>query len=480
MADATFLDRIVAATRQRLIERQARHPLTDIEAIAQRQPPALDFATALRSTDGGIRTIAEIKRASPSKGILNAHLDVRSCAAGYVSSGAAAISVLTEEDFFQGSLDDLRAVRSSSYTHHTPLLRKDFITDPYQIIEARATGADSYLLIVALLDDATLHTFIEQGRQFGMEPLVEVHSKAEAIRAVAAGATIIGVNARDLRTFTVDTTILQRVREVIPLTITIVAESGISTRNDVIRMRGYGAQAILVGEALVREHGHTTIDALTYIPDVLRMTPPTTTPFVKLCGMRSLADAKAAVAAGADAVGFVFVESKRQVTPETAQAFINELPATILTVGVFADTPLYAIESIAKQAGFKIAQLAVNDDGTHYLDQLDMPKIVAVPAIGVYHQPKYTLVGYDNLPLLDAKLPGEWGGTGQLADWDIATDWAYEFPILLAGGLNPDNVAEAIARVHPWGVDVSSGIEGPDGKKDPGRMRAFVQAAKGY
>ncbi len=201
-----------------------------------------------------------------------------------------------------------------------PVLRKDFIIDQYQVFEARAAGADSFLLIVALLDDDTLAALIALGRQLGMEPLVEAHTGEEALRAVAAGAKIVGINARDLRTFAVDLTVVERVRPSIPADVIVIAESGIATMADVARLRGHGAQAILVGETLMRAaRPEIALRSLIELPPLVRMLAPRNRPIVKLCGMRTPADALAAYEAGADLIGMIFAPSKRQVEVEQAQ-----------------------------------------------------------------------------------------------------------------------------------------------------------------
>ncbi len=476
----TFLERIVVATRARLAERMAERNSDEVRAEAERQPPALDFAAALRPTDGGIRAIAEIKRASPSKGTLRKKIDPQKFATTYAENGAAAISVLTEEDHFRGSLADLRAVKATPAVQerHIPVLRKDFITDAYQVVEARAAGADSYLLIVALLDDHALGTLRQIGRALGMEPLVEVHDAEEARRAVAIGAKIIGVNARNLHTFEVDTTLLRAIRALIPPDRVVVAESGLAFPSDVVRMRGYGADAVLMGEVLVRQGDPG--DALQWMlnmPSLVKRLPATATPIIKLCGMRTPADALAAYDAGADMIGVVFAAGKRQVTPETARQIVNALPADAVVVGIFANESPEAITQTIGATGINVVQISAypETEGHGAFSQFGLPTII----LGKTETPFHSLLRYDLLPLLDSTSPGAWGGTGQVGDWERAAAWAKQYPIILAGGLNPANVGEAIRVVQPWGVDVSSGIEGADGQKDPARMRAFVEAVRG-
>jgi indole-3-glycerol phosphate synthase len=248
----TFLDRIVAHKREEVAARRERTPLAEVERIARDQSPALDFAGALSAP--GMRLIAEVKGASPSKGVLIDPFDPPAIAADYLAAGADAISVLTDEHFFHGSLDQLRAVKALSLAGATPrpVLRKDFLLDRYQVAEARAADADAILLIVAMLSDTELRDLHAAAHEYGMAALVEVHNEAEAERAVAAGATLIGINNRDLHSFKVDLAVTERLAPLLPTGVTIVGESGIGTAADVQRLAAAGVDAILVGESLVK------------------------------------------------------------------------------------------------------------------------------------------------------------------------------------------------------------------------------------
>ena len=244
----TILDRIVADKRQELARRQREQPIETLQQLASASGgPTRSLATALRAHPPGL--IAEIKRASPSRGLLRPGLDAAALARTYAEAGAAAISVLTEERHFRGSLADLKAVRQA--VEGPPLLRKDFIFDMYQLFEARAHGADAILLIVAILNPALLTSFIALARTLGLECLVEVHDELELERALVAGAEIIGINNRDLRTFEVDLVTTERLRPLVPPEVTVVAESGVHTRADVQRLAGLGVHGVLIGEALV-------------------------------------------------------------------------------------------------------------------------------------------------------------------------------------------------------------------------------------
>ena len=248
----TFLDRIVAQKRREVAERRANRPYAEVERDARAQAPALDFAAALAAP--GMRLIAEVKGASPSKGVLIEPFEPAAIAADYLAAGADAISVLTDEPFFRGSLDHLRAVKalSKGATPPRPVLRKDFLLDAYQVAEARAAGADAVLLIVAMLDDAALRELGAAARDFGMAALVEVHDERELERALGAGARIVGINNRNLHTFEVDLATTERLAPRVPDGVLIVGESGIHGADDVRRLAAAGVDAILVGESLVK------------------------------------------------------------------------------------------------------------------------------------------------------------------------------------------------------------------------------------
>ena len=244
----TILDRIVADKRQELAAAKAATPLAELKARLGEAPPLRAFAEALRGPS--IRLIAEVKKASPSRGVLRADFDPVRLARQYAEAGAAAISVLTDEEHFQGSLAHLAAIRGA-LPDGPPLLRKDFLFDEYQLYEARCHGADAVLFITAILDTALLSRLITLADSLGMAALVEVHDEPELKRALAAGGEIIGINNRDLRTFEVDLATTERLRPLVPPEKTIVAESGIFTRDDMRRLAACGVNAVLIGEALV-------------------------------------------------------------------------------------------------------------------------------------------------------------------------------------------------------------------------------------
>jgi len=246
--EKTILDKIVEARRESIAHRKRVLPDVALKMAVEKVDPPRDFAGAL-SRDG-CNIIAELKKASPSRGVMRADYAPVALAESLERAGAAALSVLTEEEFFLGSLADLKAARKAV---QIPVLRKDFIVDAWQVWETRAAGADTFLLIAAILSDETLGELLELGRSVHMEPLVEVHTPGELERVVAAGAKIIGVNNRDLRDFKVRMETSLELIEAIPDGCIAVSESGLRTREDLSRLRAAGFDAFLIGEHLMKE-----------------------------------------------------------------------------------------------------------------------------------------------------------------------------------------------------------------------------------
>jgi len=253
-----ILDEIMAYHREQLPKRKREIALEDLRAFANVAAPPLDFYGALRAP--GVGLIAECKKASPSKGLLVPDYDPVALATTYVRAGAAAISVLTDARHFQGSLDDLRSVKEAvtslrqagGQKRAVPVLRKDFIFDPYQVYEARVAGADAILLIAAVLEDGEIKSLLSLTHGLEMNALVEVHTEQELLRVLSIGARIIGVNNRNLQTFEVDFENTARLRRLMPDDVVTVGESGLKTTADVERLRALGLDAVLVGETLVK------------------------------------------------------------------------------------------------------------------------------------------------------------------------------------------------------------------------------------
>ena len=255
-----MLDKIIAQKRQEIEQRKKITTMTYLQERIARQKPPLDIALTLKGDH--IRLIAEVKQASPSRGMLSPNLNPIELAQTYAEGGAAAISVLTEANYFMGSIEHLSAIRE---VVGLPLLRKDFIFDPYQVYESRAYGADALLLIAAVLNQEQLKELVSLSHNLGLRCLVEVHNTGEVERAVLSGAKIIGINNRDLNTFTVDITTTCRLRPLIPQERIVVSESGIKSKRDIEKLGKWGVDAVLVGEALV-----TAGDVMAKMKELLR------------------------------------------------------------------------------------------------------------------------------------------------------------------------------------------------------------------
>jgi indole-3-glycerol phosphate synthase len=245
----TILEKIVAAKREEIQRARMTTPEAELRARLAKSPPVRDFSAVL-AQPGRIRLIAEVKKASPSKGVIREDFDPVQTARIYQEHGASCISVLTDEPNFQGSLKYLRQIRRAV---ELPLLRKDFILDPYQVLEARVAGADAVLLIAECLDDVMLRRLQELIVELGMTPLVELYEPENRLRVLEAGARLIGINNRNLRTFEVDLEHCVRLRQLIPRDRIVVGESGIRTREDVLRLESAGVNAMLVGETLMAQ-----------------------------------------------------------------------------------------------------------------------------------------------------------------------------------------------------------------------------------
>lgn len=464
-----ILDQIVAQTRTDLGQRQQEVPLEEVRARALSQPAPRDALAALRA-ENRVHVIAEVKRASPSKGLLAPNFDPVSLARTYENSGASLISVLTEPHFFQGAPAYLSAIKEAV---RLPVLCKDFIFDEYQVYEARLWGADLILLICAMLDDARLRHLLSIAHDLGMRCLVETHNAEEVKRAVEADAMIIGVNSRDLRTFEMHPGLIRELRPLIPADRALVAESGIHSAADARRLARYDIAAMLVGEALVKSN-----DIPGQLASLLRGANRDVQ--VKVCGLSDAQHLRTAVEAGTDLFGLVFYEpSHRYVTPRQARDLVHTLEGTraqVEAVGLFVNKEVGFINEVAERVGLDVVQLHGHET-PEFCQQITRPVLKAIHMrevsdlgkLAAYRESTWRL-------LLDTPTPG-WGGSGETHDWSLARQAAQQQNILLAGGLHPDNVAEAIAQVQPWGVDVSSGVE-TNKVKDEEKMRAFVQQAR--
>lgn len=464
-----ILDQIVARSRIDLEQRKNEVPLEEVQACAAAQPAARDALTALRARNA-VHVIAEVKRASPSRGLLAPNFDPVGLARIYTASGASLISVLTEPHFFQGAPAYLTAIKQAV---EVPVLCKDFLYDEYQVYEARSWGADLILLICAILDDTQLRHLLDVAQRLGMYALVEAHSAGEVRRAVEAGAQIIGVNSRDLRTFEMHPGLIRELRPLIPADRVLVAESGIHNAADARRLARYDIQAMLVGESLV-----TSNDIPGQLGQLLRGANEEVQ--VKICGLSEERHVRVALEAGADLLGLVFYEpSHRYVTPQQAQELVRMLAgrrAHIEVAGLFVNKEAEFINEVAESAGLDIVQLH-GHESPEFCQLIQRPVIKAVhmrdtsdlDRLQAYRETAWRV-------LLDTPTEG-WGGSGETHDWELARTAAQKQRAFLAGGLHRANVAEAIMQVHPWGVDVSSGVESAK-VKDEAKIRAFIEQVR--
>jgi indole-3-glycerol phosphate synthase/phosphoribosylanthranilate isomerase len=451
---ADVLGEIVARKRTDVAARFAGTSLADLRAKAA--PTALSLRAALARP--GARFVMEVKKASPSAGALAA-ADAAAQARAYAGA-ADAVSVLTDTPFFGGSLDDLRAVRA---VFDGPLLAKDFVVDPRQVVEARLAGADAVLVMLSVLDDEAARVVIEEARALGMDVLVEAHDEAEVRRAVALGAPVIGINNRDLKTLNVDLATTERLAGLVPADRLVVAESGIGDRADVARLAPH-ADAFLVGSSLMRAAAPArAARALAFGR-------------VKICGLTGPEDAAMAAAAGASFLGLVMVPgTPRAVTMERAEAIAGA--ATAPLVGVFRDEKPIEVADRARALGLHAVQLHGAEDGAYVrgLRALlpEETEIWTVAAVGseVPEPPP----GADRT-LFDTKVGGRSGGTGIAFDWSRLEGRDLGRAIL-AGGLGAGN-ARAAARLGTYALDVGSGVEAAPGRKDAARMRAFFEALR--
>lgn len=478
------LDRIVARTREAVQERRRRMPLERLQRSAPTPTGRRSFVQAI-SAPGRVNVIAEFKRRSPSRGVLREDLHPVNAAQAYEVGGAAALSVVTEEHFFGGSLDDLREARGATLL---PTLRKDFVVDPYQVWEAWYAGADAVLLIVAALSDRELRELLEVTARVGLDALVEVHDAAELQRALAAGARLIGVNNRDLRTLEVSLDTALDLAPLIPDGVVAVTESGIRGPGELRMLREAGYDAFLIGEHLM-----LAADPGGALESLIRDSAGSRWPAraarrgrrvsVKVCGITSVEDGLMAVEAGADAVGLVlWPESRRAVDLSRARAISEALPPFVLRVGVFVDAPPAEMARAAEEVGLDVLQLH-GEEPPESLAGLPR-RVVKAVRVGPGFTPQQALryLGQAAGLLLDTRLPhadAPPGGTGKPFDWMLVREVREQAGWLaLAGGLTAENVGRALRTVRPDAVDVSSSVESSPGRKDATKVRAFVDAVR--
>ena len=475
-----ILDTIVEATKIRVAkEKQVESPeAVKAAALALPSDTGFPFEAALRQQD--FNFICEVKKASPSKGIIAEHFPYLDIAKEYEVAGAAAISVLTEPDFFKGDKKYLQEIAS---TVKIPVLRKDFIIDEYQIYQAKVWGASAILLICACLDVPTLTKFRELADSLGLSSLVEAHDENEVQMAIDCGARIIGVNNRNLKDFTVDVQNSVRLRNLVQDDVIFVSESGLETPEDIQVLRDNNIGVALMGETFMRSPNK--VEKLAYLYG-----PTYYTPKVKMCGISKVETIPAIVDAKPDYMGLVFAPSKRQVTVDQAKILVEELHrgyakkygsdtehdknGTIKTVGVFVNETVENLVTIANEANLDAVQLHGDEDEAFIQSLKERTNVEVWKAVQIRSAAdveKWIDSSADML-LFDAYHKDERGGTGEVFDWSSLD--AFERPFMLAGGIDSTNVARAIRTVRPYGIDISSGIE-TNGVKDDEKIKAFTK-----
>lgn len=478
-----ILDKIVEATKIRVAqEKQVESPeAVKAAALALPSDTGFPFEAALRQQD--FNFICEVKKASPSKGIIAEHFPYLDIAKEYEVAGAAAISVLTEPDFFKGDKKYLQEIAS---TVKIPVLRKDFIIDEYQIYQAKVWGASAILLICACLDVSTLTKFRELADSLGLSSLVEAHDEKEVQMAIDCGARIIGVNNRNLKDFTVDVQNSVRLRNLVQDDVIFVSESGLETPEDIQVLRDNNIGVALMGETFMRSPNK--VEKLAYLYG-----PTYYTPKVKMCGISKVETIPAVVEAKPDYMGLVFAPSKRQVTVDQAKTLVEELHRgyapkygsdtehdkndTIKTVGVFVNETVDNLITIANEANLDAVQLHGDEDEAFIQSLKERTNVEVWKAIQIRSAADVEewIDSSADMLLFDAYHKDERGGTGEVFDWSSLD--AFERPFMLAGGIDSTNVARAIRTVRPYGIDISSGIE-TNGVKDDEKITAFTKIVK--
>ena len=478
-----ILDKIIEATKIRVAqEKQVESPeAVKAATLALPADTGFPFEAALRQQD--FNFICEVKKASPSKGIIAEHFPYLDIAKEYEVAGAAAISVLTEPDFFKGDKKYLQEIAS---TVKIPVLRKDFIIDEYQIYQAKVWGASAILLICACLDVPTLTKFRELADSLGLSSLVEAHDEHEVQMAIDCGARIIGVNNRNLKDFTVDVQNSVRLRNLVQDDVIFVSESGLETPEDIQVLRDNNIGVALMGETFMRSPNK--VEKLAYLYG-----PTYYTPKVKMCGISKVETIPAVVEAKPDYMGLVFAPSKRQVTVAQAKTLVEELHKgyakkygsdteqdkddTIKTVGVFVNETVDNLVTIANEANLDVVQLHGDEDEAFIQSLKERTNVEVWKAVQIRSaaDAEAWIDSSADMLLFDAYHKDERGGTGEVFDWSCLD--AFERPFMLAGGIDCTNVARAIRTVRPYGIDISSGIE-TNGVKDDEKITAFTKIVK--
>ena len=484
-----ILDKIIEATKIRVAQEKQVESPESVKAAALALPSDTGFPFEAALCQQDFNFICEVKKASPSKGIIAEHFPYLDIAKEYEVAGAAAISVLTEPDFFKGDKTYLQEIAS---TVKIPVLRKDFIIDEYQIYQAKVWGASAILLICACLDVPTLTKFRELADSLGLSSLVEAHDEHEVQMAIDCGARIIGVNNRNLKDFTVDVQNSVRLRNLVEDDVIFVSESGLETPEDIQVLRDNNIGVALMGETFMRSPNK--IEKLAYLYGSTYYTPK-----VKMCGISKVETIPAVVDAKPDYMGLVFAPSKRQVTVDQAKTLVEELHKQyanrynrdaeqysnqtlihqefIKTVGIFVNETLDNLVTIATEVNLDAVQLHGDEDEAFIQSLKERTNVEVWKAVQIRSatDAEAWIDSSADMLLFDAYHKDERGGTGEVFDWSSLDE--FERPFMLAGGIDSTNVARAIRTVRPYGIDISSGIE-TEGVKDDEKIKAFTNIVR--
>lgn len=455
----TVLQRIVRDKAETLKRYQSELPLSQFRD--KLVPSDRDFVAALANKPS--RFILECKKASPSKGLIRADFDLAEIARVY-NSYAAAISVLTDEQYFQGHYDYLTFVRSRVCV---PVLCKDFIIDPYQIYRARYHGADAVLLVLSVLSDQEWKALAAVAAELNMGVLTEVSSEEEMRRAIALDAAVIGINNRDLRDLSITLDRTEQLAPMVPAGKVILSESGIKTHADVERLAPL-VNGFLVGSSLMSE------------PSLALACRRLIFGNVKICGLTTPEMAHRAAASGASYGGLIFVPSSKRCVSELQAATITATRALDF-VGVFVDADATEVARLATMLGLAAVQLHGSEDAA-YINAL-RPQLPAGCQIWKAHRIHDQLPDFSQWPadrqLLDTFSAAAHGGTGERFDWGLLKDHPERHKLMLAGGLSPANVSEARAT-GVWGLDVNSGVETSPGVKSSNLLATLHHQLRSY
>ncbi|MFA6064565.1 MAG: bifunctional indole-3-glycerol-phosphate synthase TrpC/phosphoribosylanthranilate isomerase TrpF [archaeon] len=443
-----ILDQIVENKRKEVLISKKKLPLAKLQKGLL--PSEKNFFSALK---GKNNIIAEIKYKSPSAGKIGKKRSIKEIATAY-NKYASAISVLTDKKFFAG---DLKYIKETKKYTQLPILRKDFIIDEYQIYEARYFGADAILLIASILSAEEIEKYLFIARKLGMEALVETKTKEEIEKVLRTSARIIGINNRNLADFKITLNTTKELKKLIPAERIVVSESGIYTKADILDL---DTNAALIGTSLIEAKDIS--EKLSSLHKVK----------VKICGITNLEDAKNAIDAGADILGFNFyTKSPRYIPTAKATEIIKNLPNTVQTVGVFVNSPAKEVKEIQKQTGIDFIQLH-GDETEKFCKQIGANTIKAQRVKEKLPTEKELIYAR----LYDTFDPNAFGGTGKTFDKKLLKQ--AKGKIIVAGGLKIDNVNESIQSIHPYALDTCSGVESTLGKKDKTKMINFIQKVR--